>query len=99
LREGKVDEAKKHLLAAGNTPGSPQLNSFGPDFNLARELAEAGEREVVVEFLDLVARLWADPGKESDWVYKKQKESNLKSITDWKEQIRAGKIPTEMRWR
>ncbi|MEJ5167083.1 MAG: hypothetical protein WHV67_08675, partial [Thermoanaerobaculia bacterium] len=42
LKENKKEEAKKYLIEAGKTPGSPQLNSFGPDFTLAEELLEAG---------------------------------------------------------
>jgi len=38
LKEGKVEDAKHYLLEAGKTPGSPQLNSFGPDMSLAEEL-------------------------------------------------------------
>jgi hypothetical protein len=37
LREGKPADAKMHLLAAGATPGSPQLDSFGPQMQLAGE--------------------------------------------------------------
>ena len=44
LSKDEVAEAKKRLLASAGSHGSPQLNSFGPDFRLARELAEKGER-------------------------------------------------------
>ena len=40
MREGKLEEAKKHLLSAGRTPGSPQINSGSLEFILARELVE-----------------------------------------------------------
>lgn len=43
LTQGDVAEAKTRLLAAGKTPGSPQLNSFGPNMMLAKELLELGE--------------------------------------------------------
>jgi hypothetical protein len=36
LKNGKLDEAKQRLLAAGKTPGSPQLDSFGPNMSLER---------------------------------------------------------------
>ena len=52
LRKGNIEEAKMHLHAAGSTPGSPQLNSYGPNFVLARELAEQGEYDAVIAFLD-----------------------------------------------
>ena len=38
LRRGDLAGARSRLLAAGETPGSPQLNSFGPNMSLAKEL-------------------------------------------------------------
>jgi hypothetical protein len=38
LRRGDPASARSHLLAAGRTTGSPQLNSFGPNMSLARDL-------------------------------------------------------------
>jgi tetratricopeptide (TPR) repeat protein len=58
LQSGDTAVAKRHLLEAGKTPGSPQLDSFGPDFTLATELLEKGEREAVTEYLKSVGRFW-----------------------------------------
>jgi hypothetical protein len=45
LKAGDVDAAEEHLRLAGSVHGSPQLDSFGPDFGLANELlAGAGRR-------------------------------------------------------
>lgn len=65
LSRGDVGEAKKRLLASADSQGSPQLNSFGPNFVLARELAERGERETAIAFLDAVARFWANPAAQT----------------------------------
>jgi hypothetical protein len=43
LAKGDVSAAKDHLLKAGRTPGSPQLNSFGPNVSLARDLLLTGK--------------------------------------------------------
>lgn len=43
LRRNRVREAKKHLVASAKTRGSPQLNSFGPNQDLAAELLARGE--------------------------------------------------------
>lgn len=51
LREGNVTDAKRYLLRAGSTPGSPTLNSYGPQLFLAREFLERGERAIVLEYL------------------------------------------------
>ena len=65
LREGNIEEAKSRLTAAGNTPGSPQLNSFGPNMALAKALLEIGEREAVLEYFRLCSKFWnSDRAKE-----------------------------------
>lgn len=58
LSKGDVKEACKQLLAAGKTPGSPQLDSFGPDMALARELLKKGQKRVVFEYFDECNRFW-----------------------------------------
>lgn len=58
LAEDDVARAKEHLLAAAGVEGSPVLGSFGPNMALAKELLERGEREAVLEYLDLCARFW-----------------------------------------
>lgn len=58
LRNGRLKTAIDHLLAAGRTPGSPQLDSFGPNMTLAKELIEKGERRAVLEYFKLCARFW-----------------------------------------
>lgn len=58
LRAGDVSKAKEHLLAAGETPGSPQLNSFGPNMTLAKELLEKGERQAVLDYFKLCGGFW-----------------------------------------
>src|SRR5277367_1350381 len=51
-RDNNVSQADSYLLAAGRTPGSPQLMSFGPNMSLAKDLLAAGEQDAVLEFLD-----------------------------------------------
>jgi hypothetical protein len=58
LQRGDVRSAKEHLLAAGATPGSPQLDSFGPELTLANDLLAAGERTTVVAYLRACRRFW-----------------------------------------
>jgi hypothetical protein len=70
LKANDVNGAVEHLLAAGNSPGSPQLDSFGPRMLLARELVLCGELQAVLHYLDLVARFWA--ADQSPWAYDRQ---------------------------
>jgi hypothetical protein len=58
LAAADVTESKRLLLEAGKSPGSPQLNSFGPNMLLAKELLAKGEREVVIQYFDLCAKFW-----------------------------------------
>ena len=66
LRLGDVDGAKQFLLASGRTPGSPQLDSFGPNMNLAKELLVVGEKQTVIRYFELCEKFW--PGVQlSNW--------------------------------
>jgi hypothetical protein len=58
LRSKKPKEASQHLLLAGRTLGSPQLNSFGPNMRLAMELINAGEVAAVLQYFDLCREFW-----------------------------------------
>jgi hypothetical protein len=60
LSRGDLGEAKIQLLKAGETPGSPQLDTFGPNMRLAQQLLAKGEREVVLQYFELCAKFWQD---------------------------------------
>ncbi len=51
LRQGDMEAEKRHLEEAGNTPGSPQLDSFGPDMTLIREILARGEKDAALAYL------------------------------------------------
>lgn len=78
LRSGDLEEAGRRLLAAGNTPGSPQLDSFGPNMSLARELLQKGEKEIVLSYFELCSKFWK-MGKER--------------LDAWSAAVRDGNIP------
>ncbi len=78
LRQGKIAEAKNYLLMAGKTPGSPQLNSFGPNMSLAKELLEKGERDVVLQYFELCSEFW---------------KSGAKKLQDWSEVVKGNRTP------
>jgi len=69
LHDGEIERAKEHLKLAGQTPGSPQLNSFGPELELADALLQRGEREAVVAFLRDVERFWSGRGRIELWCH------------------------------
>jgi len=90
LRRGNVGAAKTYLLAAGRTPGSPVLDSFGPEMPLAQALLARGQKQVVLTFLDEVAKFWATtkPGDERSRMVH---DRNGAQLHKWERQIRAGK--------
>jgi TonB family protein len=79
LRRGDLAAAKADLLDAGRVSGGWTLSSFGPNMSLAKELLEMGEKDTVLEYLDLCRKFWSNGAK--------------KSLDPWSEQIRNGQIP------
>ncbi|MHB8854812.1 MAG: hypothetical protein ACYC6P_15835 [Ignavibacteriaceae bacterium] len=78
LLNNNISEAEDYLIKAGNTPGSPQLNTFGPNMALAKDLLTIGQRQIVIKYFDLCSRFWS-MGREK--------------IADWKKEIEKEKIP------
>lgn len=68
LLEKDIEKAKKELFLAVKTPGSPQLDSFGPNMMLARDLIEKGQTESVIHFLIECKRFWYDHQKVDEWI-------------------------------
>ncbi len=94
LQSGRKAEAVAYLAAAGASPGSPQLDSFGPSLLLASELAKAGEYQAVVNYLNSIKTFWKaedqsiigtmfpffkDPDRMSTWI----KELDNKRVPDF----------------
>jgi hypothetical protein len=78
MTRGDYDRAETELIAAGRTPGSPQLDSFGPNCQLASELLEVGRVEPVLEFLRLCDNFWDQESSQS---------------AAWTTEIREGSVP------
>ena len=58
VRDGRIEESKHYLLEAGKSPGSPQMNSFGPNMSLANDLLQKGERDTVLQYFELCGKFW-----------------------------------------
>ena len=78
LQAGDREAAIQHLSAAAQTPGSPQLNSFGPNMTLARDLLLAGEEGAVRRYFEQVEAFW-DMGRGR--------------LNEWRAAVDAGEIP------
>lgn len=85
LIRGDKEGALRHLQEAAKTPGSPQLNSFGPDKTLAASLLEVGENEDVLEYFRACGSFWKmEMGRLTYWTdaIKNGQVIDFKS-TDW----------------
>lgn len=78
LSKGDIAEAKKRLLASADSDGSPQMNSFGPNMQLAKELLAKGEKEVVVEYFDLCRKFW---------------KMGAQRLSTWSDDVNDGRTP------
>ena len=58
LRKGEIEKAEMYLLKSGETPGSPQLDTFGPNMSLAKELLEAKRLDAVLKYFELCSKFW-----------------------------------------
>ncbi|MBC7528243.1 MAG: hypothetical protein H7308_11910 [Chthonomonadaceae bacterium] len=78
LREKNVEAAKTYLSASGKTKGSSEIDLYGPDFALANDLLEQGERQVVLDYLKQVRRFW---------------KGHQEQVDKWIKQVSAGETP------
>ena len=78
LKKGSASLADEFLLESARTPASPTMTTFGPEFDLARELVERGERDAVIQYLELCRSFWDKKGPILD---------------RWEAEIRAGRTP------
>ena len=65
LRRGDLHGAEAELRAAAKSPGSPQLDSFGPDLSLAWDLLTRGRDRAALDYLDGVSGFWAPHAREA----------------------------------
>lgn len=78
LARGESASAAAHLRAASEVRGSPQLNTFGPDLELASQLLAIGQRDAVTHYIDGCKRFW---------------ESGASSLEKWTLAIDRGETP------
>lgn len=78
LLNDDIYKANEYLRRAGETPGSPQLDSFGPNMTLAKELLEKSETESVKKYLLQCENFW---------------ETDRDKLEFWAFQIDKGEIP------
>jgi tetratricopeptide (TPR) repeat protein len=78
LQDGDVQRARQHLLAAATMSGSPQLNSFGPNMTLAKELLGRGERQIVLKYFEMCAKFWV---------------SGSSKLEEWAATVKGGGLP------
>ena len=68
VKKGDIRKGTEFLITAGKTPGSPQLNSFGPNMSLANDLLEKGEKEPVITYFGLCKKFGEmEDGRLDSW--------------------------------
>lgn len=78
LHAGQTAEAVSQLYKAGQSPGSPQLNTFGPSMQLARALAKQGRFDAAITYLEQCRIFW---------------EMGTVWLNLWEQKLRAGEVP------
>lgn len=78
LAAGDLPEARKRLLASADSRGSPQMNSFGPNMTLAKDLLAKGEKEVVLQYFERCGTFW---------------KMGAEKLAAWTEAVRKGETP------
>lgn len=80
LLSGDIEMANEELLLAAKVPGSPQLQSAGPNMTLAKEILAVGEKRVVLKYFDACLKFWKDQHAEE-------------KVKSWRAVISQGGIP------
>lgn len=81
LKRGDFELAKRELALAGTSPGSPQMDTFGPNLTLARDLLASGDpgaRAAVLAHFDAIEKFW---------------RMDRSALRVWREDVRAGREP------
>lgn len=78
MKDGNVEGAEAFLIEAGRSPGSPTMDTFGPNMSLAQDLLIAGHSKAVLEYFKLCAKFWS---------------SKFSKLEKWTEDVNAGRLP------
>jgi hypothetical protein len=81
FRHDDLDGAAAKLRAAGNGPGSPQLNSFGPSFSLVPKMWRAGRKEAVLDYLQGISKYY-EPERVKGWIAE-LRSGTLPADSEW----------------
>lgn len=84
VKDNNIKVAIEYLILAGKTPGSPVLNSFGPNMNLAKDLLEKGEKAAVLEYFKLCSNFWSH---HQDYLDKWTSDINNDHMPDFKSNL------------
>jgi hypothetical protein len=78
VHNGNIEDAKRYLITAGESPVTPQLENYGPNMSLAKDLLLKGERQVVLDYFEQCRTSWINDGGR---------------LGQWSQQVTAGKVP------
>jgi hypothetical protein len=78
LDRGNLQLAKFHLMESVRNVGKSPLTRFGPNMALAKALLDCGEKDVVLQFINICKGFWKD---------------GLNTLLQWQGAIQAGAKP------
>jgi hypothetical protein len=78
VQNGNLEDAKRYLTAAGHSPTTPDLENYGPNMSLAKDLLAKGEKQAVLDYFELCKKFWPSGSPQLD---------------QWSQQVKDGKIP------
>ena len=79
LANGELDQSCTYLICASETCGSPQLDSFGPEFELCASLANQGRIDASITYLSNCSKFW---------------KSSSGQLRKWQKQLKNGIVPS-----
>ena len=79
LTKGDLNLSCTYLIRASETRGSPQLDSFGPEFELCESLAKQGRVDASITYLSNCSKFW---------------KSGSGQLRKWQKQLKAGIVPS-----
>jgi len=78
LAKGDLDQSCTYLIRASETCGSPQLDTFGPEFELCESLANQGRIDASITYLSNCSKFW---------------KSSSGQLRKWQKQLTNGIVP------
>lgn len=83
FRSQNPNEARRRVMQASRTPGSPELDTLGPHFGILYDIVRSGgDRTMLLDYLEAIQKFWKSDLPEQ-----------------WLASLKTGKEPTDALWK